>query len=813
VSEEIKLAFADALRAAEEMAAGGVAADEIVRRHSDAADEILKKVFAKALESVSAAKTAGIALAALGGYGRRELAPGSDLDLLVLHRGWPRESVTTLVRDLTYPLWDAGRELGARVREPRDVLQSLGRADETAALLDARLLAGDEPLLAELRDDVGRRLERGRASFFSQLVAASAERYEKFGRTGHLLEPNIRDGAGGLRDVHTLQWASKLLPGADGIDGLVARGFLSSRDRDLVVAARSFLLAVRVHLHLITQRRRDQLYLQDQDAIAPRMGFTDTEGRTAADALMQQLYAHARHVEDVTSSFWDRTVRRRPRLAWRARPATSVGDGCVVRDGHLEVTAVTSPHEDPAAWLRVFRRGIREGVTVARASLDRLHTGIEGGALRWTPEARDVFVEVLQAGEGGTRALEAMDAAGFLEKLIPQWTGVRCLPQRDTYHRFTVDIHLFTTTATLASSRASEEPDVRDAWSRVSDASALFIAALLHDIGKGKGGDHSEIGTRLASEAAQRMCFGPRQVEDVAFLVSEHLALAEAALRRDLNEPRTIAAVAERAGTTSRLAMLYLLTRADSMSTGPQAWSTFRASLVSELYSKTLAELEGRRPPPPPEGAAPEDALLATELGVGEVRTAQTVTGGAHALVIVARDRPGLFAMVCGVLALRGIDVHDAEIYTRPDGIAVEIFRVTGTHGEVPSERWSRVAADVQGALAGSFDLDEALARKAGQQRHRRGGQKLRAQGRVVVDNDASEGHTVVEVHTEDRLGLLRDLTKTLYEAGCDLSLAKVATYGANVVDVFYVRDFEAARITDESHLRRIEGALRGLFQ
>ena len=793
-------AFSLALADATELLSEGAQIDAVLGAHSDAVDEIVRRAFADALASQDKSP-AGVALVALGGYGRRELAPGSDLDVLLVHRGWSTADIASLNRELMYPLWDAGREVGARVGEPRDVARNLGRADEAAALLDARLLAGDAGLFAEAHGDVMRRLERGRASFFSQLAGATQARHARYGHTGHLLEPNVRDGAGGLRDIQTVVWAAKLLPGGVALDDLVASGILSELDRDLLVEARGFLLAVRVRLHMVHGRRHDQLYLEDQDAVAPLLGFEP-------DALMQQLYVHARNVDAVVASFWDRMRHRRARRVWRSSGSRVVGDGCVVRDGNVEVVAITSPQEDPAAWMRVFLRSIREGGPVGRGSLNRLHAAVVSGPIPWTPDARDVFVEILQSGERSIRALEAMDASGFLEALLPEWTGIRCRPQRDLYHRFTVDMHLFATVAELARSRSSDDSSVRHAWSRVGDARALFLAALLHDIGKGRGGDHAQIGERLASDVALRMGLDAAEVEDVAFLVRHHLVLAETAVRRDLNDERTVEGVANDVSTVARLAALFLLTRADSISTGPEAWSSFRTSLVGELYAKVLASLEGRAVSRPAR-AAREEALLAQPLRDGEVRTAVSERDEAHEFLLVAGDRPGLFAAVCGVLALRGADVHDAEIYTREDGIAVEIFRVSGSHGEIPSDRWQRIGSDVRAALTGELDLDEALRRKAAQERHRRAAAPRHAEARVVVDNDASATHTVVEVHATDRMGLLRHVTRALYRAGCDVSLAKVATYGAQVVDVFYVRDLEGNRITSPSHLASIEDMLR----
>lgn len=831
----------------ESMRASGAAPDEIVEAHSRDVDEVVCGLFDSALAR-SGKPPSGVALVALGGYGRRELAPASDLDLLLLYRGWSSSDVTALNREIRYPLWDSGRELGDRVREPRDVVRSFERIDEVCALVDARFLAGDRGLFSDMDGSVRRRLERGRASFFKGLVQSSADRHLRYGHAGHLLEPNIRDSAGGLRDIHTLLWASKVLPGGDGLNGLVASGQLSQLDADLVGAARSFFLRLRIGLHLLTSRHQDQLYLAEQDELAKGLGY-EGNGAGPADRIMQELYQHARHVDAVVQSFWDRVTHRR-RRRWRSSSSVALTEGCAVIDGRIEVIAATHPRDDPAGWLRVFLTSVRLGLPIGRGSLNRLHEElVQTKGLTWSPEARDVFLDILQSGTSGVRALEAMDSTGFLAALIPPWEPIRCFPQRDLYHRFTVDRHLLTAVAELGTSRSADEPDLKDAWSRVEDHESLFIATLLHDIGKGRGGDHSELGTSLASETTARMGFDGGRASAVELLVREHLTLISLATRRDLNDPRTIDELVDRVGDVRRLAMLFLLTRADSLATGPEAWSSFRASLVRELYARTKQRLEGA-PDAPAEmsqhlseladalelpreeaetlvGPMPEAwlvgldvasarrqvDLLRTPLAPGEVRTSAERLDEADELIVVAPDRPGLFATVAGVLALRGIDVHDAEIYTRSDNVAIEVFRVRGAHGAVPEDRWQQVRGDIAGALEGRLDLDEALGRKAAQTRRRRSSGRHRPPIQVVVDNNASETHTVVEVHTEDRLGLLRLITKALVDAGCDLSFAKIATFGVDVVDVFYVHDLEGHRVTDPEHVARIEETLHKALQ
>jgi [protein-PII] uridylyltransferase len=811
MSDEVKRALERARVRVEQLQRSGADPLEIMELHAQDVDLIVINLFEGALAH-SRHDPAGVALVALGGYGRKELAPNSDLDLMLLYRGWSIPDVRELNVALTYPLYDSGRELGDRVREPRDVLRNLERVDEACAALDARLLTGDRGLFADMQGNVWRRFERNNVSVVTDLIKATAERHKRFGHAGHLLEPNIRDSAGGLRDIHTLGWASKLFPGGEGLEGLVASGRLSRIDADLVEEARTFLQRLRIELHLHTDRHQDQLYIGDQDAIANHFGYEATEVRPAADRLMQELAGRARQVDAVVESFWDRASHQmRRKRRWRSSSSENIGDGCVLVDGRVEVVAVTNVASDPGGWLRVFRRALLRDRSIGRTTLNRLLEEVAGaGEVSWSDDAREVFLDILQSGAGAVRALEAMDLSGLLVALIGDWEPVRAYPQRDLYHRYTVDRHLFQAVVELAVSRSSDDLDLRDAWSHVGDPDALFFAAFLHDVGKGRGGDHSALGAQIAVDTAKRAGLSPDQIADVEFLVSDHLALAETAMRRDLNESRTITETAARVGDLRRLAMLYLLTRADSLATGPEAWSAFRSALVRELYVRTRESLSGQSLPI---GAVSEERsavldLLGESLEGNEVRTAVHHGQEADEFVVVAPDRPGLFSIVAGVLALRGFDVHDAEAYTRPDAVAVEIFRIVSAHGPVPEERWIRLADDIRAALRGELDLDAALVKKAAETRRRRGTRRPGAHSRVVVDNAASEMHTVVEVHTEDRIGLLRLITRTLAAHGCDLSLARVATYGLEVVDVFYVRDLDGHKIDSPERVKAIEDAL-----
>lgn len=794
----LKERFAEAWTEARRVHRAGGSGARAAEAHAEMVDAIVAGLFADALPATGG-REAGVALLAVGGYGRGELLPGSDLDLLLLHRGWALADVEALTRGVTYPLWDAGREVGHRVRDPKEALSSLGEVEEAAAILDARLLAGDRGLYREFQADVVRILQRGRAAFFRALAAATAERHTRHGHAGHLLEPDIRDAAGGLRDLHTLGWAAALLSGDRSLRTLEESGAMSAEDRAALEAAHGFLLEVRIESHLLAGRREDRLYLENQDDLGRRLGFTRSDGAEAGDGLMQEIYRHARGVEAVVTAVWERLAKRR--RIWGSRVRT-LGDGCVLREGHVDVVAVPGVHEDPAGWLRGFRHALREGVRVSPSSVARLSRAVaEPGEVPWTPDAREVFVDILRWGPASIEVLETIDRSGLLEALIPEWRTVRCLPQRDLYHRYTVDMHLFTAVAELTALRASSEEDVVEAWSRVGEATSLTVALFLHDAGKCRGGDHSAVGAELAGHTGRRMGLTADQVEEVVFLVRDHLTLADLATHRDIADPKTVRELAGRAGSSRRLAMLYLHTRADALATGPEAWSTFRAALIGELYGRTLRFMEEgvlepeRAPPVPPQ---------VTELGPREVRMSVERASGHDEVRVVTADRYGLFATVCGVFALRGIDVHAAEVST-VDGIAVESFHVRGAHGPVPDERWERVRMDLAAALEGRLDVDAALRKKAAHGRRPRLPTKTAG---VHVDEAASDVDTVIEVRSGDRLGLLRDITKALADAGCDLRMAKVATYGNQVVDVFYIRDTAGRPIRDAARLAGIRTSL-----
>jgi len=713
-----------------------------------------------------------VALVAVGGYGRAELAPGSDLDVVLVHKG--RKDVRELAERIWYPLWDAGLKLGHGVRTVKEALALAATDVDTAtSLLDVRLVAGD----SGFSDELSRRAEtqwQSRSDRWLTVVGqAVAERHERAGEVAFLLEPDLKEGRGGLRDVHAQHWAE------------AARRILLEGDEAALAEAYGTLLDVRVALHRRTGKASDRLLLQEQDGIAADLGYAD------ADVLMAEVAAAARTIAWTSDETWDRILSSVKGPRGRSAAADRhVGPGVVVRDGVVELTADADPLSDPTLVLRAAAAAAEAGLRLSRPAVDRL--AVEAAALGdpWPEEAKLAFVRLLGAGPAAIPVIETLDQRGLMTRTLPEWEAVRNRPQRNAYHRFTVDRHLCEAAAEAA--RLS---------SRVRRPDLLLVGAFLHDIGKGYPGDHSEAGVDLVDKIGPRMGFPPEDVAVLRALVRHHLLLPETATRRDLSDEATISAVAAAVGDQTTLELLAALTEADSLATGAAAWGTWKAGLVTELVERTAPVLAGQRPAaapePPPDGTAD---LIARARDAG----ALVLDGDGPLVTVVAPDRPGLFWRVAGTLALHGLDVVSARAWSSADGYAVERFRVQSVFGRTPD--WPAVESDLNRVLAGRLSLEARLADRARAYASRpRPPSAAPARIEVSIDNDASDSATVIEVRAPDRIGTLHRITKALAELELDVRLAKVASLGHEVVDAFYVVDQNGAKLTDDDHLREIQ--------
>jgi len=733
-----------------------------------------------------------LAVVAIGSYGRAELCPGSDIDVVLVHDG--HTNVAEVAERIWYPLWDAGFVLGQATNTVKEQV-ALAERDLHAltALLDARLVTGDSELFADLAGRIRRLAQRRRARLVDDLRSAADGRREKFGLVAEMLEPNLKDGNGGLRDLQSLSWAGWTLGEPGGWAALVEQGYLRTGDPARLAAANARLLDLRVALHRITGSRSDVLRLQEQDPVAAQVGAAD------ADALVRELAGAARTISWLVTDVFSRleATERGPRgrLSGRDR---DLGGGVVVRDGLVAFSA--DARVDATLVLRAAAAAAELPASFDRASLE---SSQQMRGVEWDVEAREAFVDLLRAGRGAVPVFEALDQAGVLSQLLPEWERVRSLPQRNAYHRFTVDRHLLEAVAECAALLDDDGFDGDVA--RRARADLLLLAALLHDLGKGMAGDHSVVGAKAAVELARRIGVDESGVATLDWLVRHHLALAETATRRDLSEEATITRFGRLVGTTDRLDLLYALTVGDSRATGPAAWGPTKAALVRELFAKTDSLFElgvvgpgldaHRR-----ETLARHDALLARrELAIEWSHR----DDGLLECAVAAPDRTGLLARVAGVLALFGFDIRDAAGYIA-DGMALEVFDGADRFGRLADAEGRDAVMDaLRGALTGELPLDEQLRARIRRYRITDPGDVA-----VVIDQDASPSATVVEVHAPDHVGLLAQVASTFADLDVDVRTTKVSTLGERVVDVFYVHDADGNKITKRLFLDQLKATL-----
>ncbi|HKA93831.1 MAG TPA: ACT domain-containing protein [Acidimicrobiia bacterium] len=757
-----------------------------------ALSELLDGTLSRAL--VGAAHDAAdgrLTLVAVGSYGRAELCPGSDVDAVLVHDG---RDVAQVAERLWYPLWDAGFVLGHATNTVKEQV-ALAERDLHAltAMLDARLVAGDPAPFRDLVDRIRGLAVRRRRRLVDDLRSAADGRREKFGFVAEVLEPNLKEAAGGLRDLQSLSWAGWTLGEPGGLRALVDRGYLRPADPASLAVANARLLDARVALQRVTGSRSDVLSLQEQDAVAPETGAAD------ADALVRELAAAGRTVSWLASDVFARLqdTERGPG-GRRSRRDRDLGDGVVLRDGRVAFSV--DAHLDGKLVLRAAAAAAGLRAPFDRGSLERAQ-GIADVA--WDAETRDAFVSLLRAGRGAVPAFEALDQAGALTRLLPEWDHVRSLPQRNAYHRFTVDRHLLEAVAECAALLDDDgfEGDV----ARRARADLLLLAALLHDIGKGTDGDHSVVGAEAAVRLARRIGVDEPGVATLDWLVRHHLALAETATRRDLSEETTITRFGRLVGTSDRLDLLYALTVGDSRATGPAAWGPTKAALVRELFVKTDsllelgvvgAGLEAHRR----DTLERHSALLA---GRDVAIDWSERDDGLLECAVAAPDRTGLLASVAGVLALFGFDIRDAAGYIT-DGMALEVFDGADRFGRLAEpEGREAVATVLVAALGGELPLAEQLRARIRRYRIPDPGDVT-----IVVDQDASPSATVVEVHAPDHVGLLARVASTFADLGVDVRTAKVSTLGERVVDVFYVHDAAGNKITRQLTIDQLKATL-----
>jgi [protein-PII] uridylyltransferase len=680
-----------------------------------------------------------VALAAVGGLGRRECAPYGDVDLLLLHAGV--RDIAELADKLWYPIWDARVGLDHSVRTVPEAL-AVAQDDVKVALglLDLRHLAGDQSLTAALRTGSLDQWRRGAGQALPLLHEATQSRWQAHGELAFLLEGDVKEARGGLRDVVVLHGI--------GIAG-VADGA-----RPAVRAARTRLLNVRDALHVATGRRVDRLVAQEREAVARLLDIGD------GDALLRRIAQDARTVAYAIDDAWrsvDRWRARRRQGGTRHQPTrTPIGRDVVAQDGEAVLArAAVAPRPDSSLAVRVASAAANAQLPIARPTLEWLSRFCPPPSTPWPPAAREALLNLLGSGRNLVGTWEACDRYGLVSGWLPEWSRVRGLPQHNPVHLYTVDRHLVQAAAEAAAfARQVSRPDL------------LVLGAFLHDVGKGLPGDHSKAGAPVAGSIAEAIGLPPADVATIEKLVRLHLLLPDTATRRDISDPVTIRRVADAVGDVDTLDLLYGITRADAAATGPGAWSRWKGRLVADLVERVRATLDTGEVPPAPR---PDPALVAGALPAVHVE--------GDRVAVAATDRRGLLAAVAGCLALHRLDVVAADVST-VDGRALVQCGVEPRFGAPPDARALR--ADLRRAALGEMRLDR-LARSSA----RRGSDAPEA--RVVWHRDAATDAAVLELRAADAPGLLYRVARALDQAGAEVRAARISTLGGDVVDAFYL--------------------------
>ncbi len=801
-----------------------------------------------------------IAVLAVGGYGRAEMAPHSDIDLLFLVpwkvTGWLEQ----VIESTLYIFWDMKLKVGHASRTVDECLR-LGREDVTirTALLEHRFLCGNEALAQTLRARLWDELfARTHAEFVEMKLTERAERHTKIGNQRYMLEPNVKEGKGGLRDLQTLYWIAKYIHAVDTAQELVALGFFRAEEYATFRDAETFLWAVRCHMHHLSGRAVEQLTFDLQVGVAERMGYADHGGRRGVEHFMQDYFRHATHVGDLTRIFLTeleaRHVKREPILRHFLNKRKKMRYGLKVVQNRLDIEDPDAFLQEPINLLRLFEEGLVTGFLLHPNAMRLVAANLHliDDTLRETPEAQKLFLRMLLKHSNPERALRRMNELGVLGAFIPEFETIVAMMQFNVYHHYTVDEHTIQCISTLAQIEREELVEELPVVSRILkegvNRRVLYVALLLHDIGKGRPEDHSILGAQIARRVTPRLGLKKSECEKVEWLVRYHLLMADTAQKRDISDPRTLRDFAKLVKTRERLDLLTALTVCDIRGVGPGTWNNWKAQLLRQLYRETADALEnglealnrenradeakralrealedwsradlraeiGRHYDPYWQGLPTEShrifAGLLRDLEPDEIRIDlhPDPDRDATRVSFVLSDHPGLFARFAGALALVGANIGDARTYTTKDGYATAVFWIQDADGHpYEDNRLPRLRTMIERILNGEVVASKALADRDKVKKRERA---FRVPTNISFDNEGSEIYTIIEVDTRDRPGLLFDLARTLADANISISSAVVATYGVQAVDTFYVKDMFGLKLHSKAKQEALERKLR----
>ena len=835
-----------------------------VGQHARCIDDLLRLLHDEAGKLIG--QSHDVAVIAVGGYGRGEMAPFSDIDVMFLMPTKISKQHETAIEFMLYLLWDLGLKIGHSTRSITEAIAA-GRNDQTVmtSFLEMRHVCGNAALWAKLSKTLRSEIGKNKPLIFVEEKLAERDlRHKRFGDTRYLVEPNVKDGKGGLRDLHSLFWIAKYAYRAENIMELLAQGVLRDTEVRRFASAQRFLWTVRCHLHFHAGRAEERLDFDAQMAIAPRMGFSDRVGLRAVERFMKRYYLAIRHVGDLTRIFCAvmETDFRKQLTFWRPDFLRAKNlDPFYIESGRVRLRENLRFRDDPLRIFKLFHIAQTFNADVHPQSLQRVTRGLPsvGAKIRQDPEANALFLDILTASKNSERVLRLMNECGVLGKFLPDFGRIVAMMQFDMYHSYTVDEHTLKAIGVLQAIEAGDlettAPVATKAMPEIQSRRALFVATLLHDIAKGRGGNHSILGAEVALLVCPRLGLTPEETETVSWLVRHHLMMSKTAFRYDLNDPKTIQDFASIVQSPERLKLLFVLTVADIRAVGPNIWNGWKAALMRELYHSCDAVLRGADPMAVALGNVDEAQCKARSMlaswtdsefeshvkqlplvywtgfdSDSHVRHAELCAKFRQddmsllidfrpdavkrmtELTILTADDPGLFSRIAGAVAAAGANIAGARITTCHDGTVLDVFFLQDMNNaaiELPKEL-EKIRVILEKALRGEFRLEKALDTRWEQTPLRV--RQLPVPSRVMLSNKISTTHTVIEINGRDFPGLLYKITACLASRGLQIQTASVSTYGERVVDVFYVKDIFGLQIHNEGRLQDIRQRLLQIF-
>jgi [protein-PII] uridylyltransferase len=851
----------------------GLPGQKAARQLAASTDGLISELYAYALSTTQGDAPAGrLTIAATGGYGRGNLAPFSDIDLLFLTAADPQPGTLRLVEFMLYFLWDLGLKVGHATRSVADCIEEANRdATTRTSLLDARRLAGDAALFTDFTKRFRAACSESGAVAYLQAKRAERDvRHRRYGDSPFVVEPNIKEGRGGLRDLQTLHWISRYVFNTASLDELVSAtgpggGIITDTEARLARRSADFLWTLRFHLHYVAGRAEERLTFDLQPVVGARMGYTRHGRQDGVERFMRHYFLTAREVTRLTHVL--EPALERAALGPPARAAETDGKlaeaGFVLADGMLLPASSQQFHDEPIRMLRLMQTARDRNLTLHPLAMRALiRNERRATLLRNDPEAAAAFLDLLCGRDAehnhadGAHWLTVMNETGLLGRFLPDWARIVGQMQFDTYHVFTVDEHTIEAVRVLNTLERGDLSEIAPVASGLVDhlqsRRALYVAMLLHDIAKGRGGDHSELGAELALEVGPALGLSAEETEMVSWLVLHHLLMSQTAFKRDIDDPKTILDLAETIQSPERLRLLLVLTVADMRAVSPKVWNGWKATLLRELYARVAEVLAGglstterdvRVARARDAAAALLEGWPAADieqfLGMGyagywlsfdpetHARHARLIRGAEQRkspltvetqplparavteVTVYAGDHAGLFSRIAGALAVAGASIVDARIHTLTNGMALDTFWIQDAAGgafDAP-HRLARLYVLIEQALSGRIRLTTEI-RKSARALLGRRMRAIHVPPRVVIDNHASAAHTVLEVNGRDRPGLLHDVTAAISEQGLQIASAHVTTYGVRAVDVFYVKDVFGLKVENERKLAQLRDGL-----